>query len=48
LALVLVFVGLKMVWLNAAFGGSQSMADALKSMQQTLEGLPAESRNQLQ
>ncbi len=33
--------------LNAAFGGSQSMADALKSMQQTLEGLPAESKNQL-
>jgi hypothetical protein len=24
------------------------MADALKSMQQTLEGLPAESKNQLQ
>ena len=34
--------------LNAAFAGSQSMADALKSMQQTLEGLPEESRNQLQ
>jgi raffinose/stachyose/melibiose transport system substrate-binding protein len=33
--------------LNAAFGGSQSMADALKSMQQTLEGLPAESKSQL-
>jgi raffinose/stachyose/melibiose transport system substrate-binding protein len=33
--------------LNAAFGGSQSMADALKSMQQTLEGLPAESKTQL-
>jgi len=33
--------------LNAAFGGAQSMADALKSMQQTLEGLPAESKNQL-
>ncbi len=33
--------------LNAAFGGSQSMADALTSMQQTLEGLPAESKNQL-
>jgi ABC-type glycerol-3-phosphate transport system substrate-binding protein len=33
--------------LNAAFAGSQSMADALKSMQQTLEGLPAESKSQL-
>jgi raffinose/stachyose/melibiose transport system substrate-binding protein len=33
--------------LNAAFGGAQSMADALKSMAQTLDGLPAESRNQL-
>jgi ABC-type glycerol-3-phosphate transport system substrate-binding protein len=33
--------------LNAAFGGSQSVADALKSMAQTLEGLPADSKNQL-
>jgi raffinose/stachyose/melibiose transport system substrate-binding protein len=34
--------------LNGAFGGSQSVADALKSMEQTLESLPAESKTQLQ
>ena len=33
--------------LNAAFGGSQSMKDALTKMQQTLGGLPADSKNQL-
>jgi raffinose/stachyose/melibiose transport system substrate-binding protein len=33
--------------LNAAFGGAQSVKDALTSMQQTLEGLPADSKNQI-
>jgi ABC-type glycerol-3-phosphate transport system substrate-binding protein len=33
--------------LNAAFGGAQSMKDALTSMQQTLEALPAESKSQI-
>jgi raffinose/stachyose/melibiose transport system substrate-binding protein len=33
--------------LNAAFGGAQSMSDALKSMKQTLDGLPPESKNQI-
>lgn len=33
--------------LNAAFGGAQSVAEALKAMQQTLDGLPPESKNQL-
>ncbi len=33
--------------LNAAFGGAQSVADALKSMQQTLDGLPADQKNQI-
>jgi raffinose/stachyose/melibiose transport system substrate-binding protein len=33
--------------LNAAFGGAQSMKDALTSMQQTLDALPPESKNQI-
>ncbi len=33
--------------LNAAFGGSQSMADALKSMQQALDQLPADQKSQI-
>lgn len=33
--------------LNAAFGGAQSVKDALTSMQQALEALPAESKNQI-
>jgi raffinose/stachyose/melibiose transport system substrate-binding protein len=33
--------------LNAAFGGAQSVKDALTSMQQTLDGLPPESKNQI-
>ncbi len=33
--------------LNAAFGGAQSVSDALKSMQQALEALPADSKNQI-
>ena len=33
--------------LNAAFGGSMSVKDALTNMQQTLDGLPAESKNQI-
>jgi ABC-type glycerol-3-phosphate transport system substrate-binding protein len=33
--------------LNAAFGGSQSMKDALTSMQQTLDALPADQKSQI-
>ena len=33
--------------LNAAFGGAQSMSDALTSMRQTLDGLPPESKSQI-
>ncbi|MDA8238407.1 MAG: extracellular solute-binding protein [Chloroflexi bacterium] len=33
--------------LNAAFGGAQSMKDALTSMQQTLDQLPADQKNQI-
>lgn len=33
--------------LNAAFGGAQSMKDALTSMQQALDQLPADSKNQI-
>ena len=33
--------------LNAAFGGSMSVKDALTNMQQALDGLPAESKNQI-
>jgi len=33
--------------LNAAFGGAQSVTDALTSMQQTLDQLPPESKNQI-
>jgi raffinose/stachyose/melibiose transport system substrate-binding protein len=33
--------------LNAAFGGAQSMSDALTSMSQTLDGLPPESKSQI-
>jgi len=33
--------------LNAAFGGAQSMKDALTSMQQTFDALPPESKSQI-
>ncbi len=33
--------------LNAAFGGAQSMKDALTSMQQTLDQLPADQKSQI-
>jgi ABC-type glycerol-3-phosphate transport system substrate-binding protein len=33
--------------LNAAFGGAQSVDSALTSMQQTLEGLPADQKSQI-
>jgi ABC-type glycerol-3-phosphate transport system substrate-binding protein len=33
--------------LNAAFGGAQTMKDALTSMQQALDALPPESKNQI-
>jgi raffinose/stachyose/melibiose transport system substrate-binding protein len=33
--------------LNAAFGGAQSVQSALQAMQQTLEQLPADSKNQI-